>query len=158
MDYWGLAFADRNLAFTGAASDAKGKDCRTDENQNLFHDDATRVYPLELSTCTIHRDAQLVRKSHTPHICALPDDADSLNYWRLRARTQVTNKSRTNLPQNSPTYQPQQWARCGKSKPARLSAHLYSSQLPTRGKSLGYSFPILVSIFLSASWQAFSVA
>ena len=27
MDDWGLTFADRNLAFTGAAGDAKGKDC-----------------------------------------------------------------------------------------------------------------------------------
>jgi hypothetical protein len=45
MYYRGLAFAHRNLAFAGATSDAKGKDYRTDENQNLFHDDATHDLP-----------------------------------------------------------------------------------------------------------------
>jgi hypothetical protein len=45
MDYRGLAFSDRNLAFTGAPSDAKSKNHRADENQELFHD-APPVFTL----------------------------------------------------------------------------------------------------------------
>jgi hypothetical protein len=69
----GFTLADRNLAFTGATSDAKGKESRTEENQDFFHDDATRVYPLNASTCTRPPDPQLVHESHTPHFCASPE-------------------------------------------------------------------------------------
>ena len=66
----GLAFADRNLAFASAASHAESKNCRAEENQDFFHGDATRVYPLNDPTCTDRTRCQLVHKSHTPHKCA----------------------------------------------------------------------------------------
>jgi hypothetical protein len=43
VDYRGFTFADRGLA--SATSYAKSKNCRTDDDQDLFHDDATRVNP-----------------------------------------------------------------------------------------------------------------
>lgn len=43
MDYRGFTFAHRGLA--SATSYAESKDCRTDDDQDLFHDDATHVYP-----------------------------------------------------------------------------------------------------------------
>ena len=69
----------RRLAFTGAASNAKGKDYRTDENQDLFHGYAP-LYALELPTCTNHPDTQLVRQ--TSHIRAELSKTYLLIYWR----------------------------------------------------------------------------
>ena len=66
----GFALANRNLALTGAASYAERKNCRAEENQDFFHGDATRVYPLNDPRCTDRTRRQLVRKSHTPHNCA----------------------------------------------------------------------------------------
>ena len=66
----GFALANRNLALTGAASYAERKNCRAEENQDFFHGDATRVYPLNDPRCTDRASDQLVRKSHTPHNCA----------------------------------------------------------------------------------------
>jgi hypothetical protein len=100
MDYRGLTFSDRNLAFTGAPSDAKSKNHRADENQDLFHDDATRVYPLKILTCTVHPRPQLVRKSHTPHFCAELDGANSTVYQAFSgpgARSGPRNKQGTYL-------------------------------------------------------------
>src|SRR5579885_2769261 len=70
VDDRGLALANRNLAFAGATSHAQSKDNRAEENQDFFHGDATRVYPLNAVRCTDRGSGQLVRKSHTPHNCA----------------------------------------------------------------------------------------
>jgi hypothetical protein len=66
----GFALANRNLALTGAASYAERKNCRAEENQDFFHGDATRVYPINDPRCTDRTSSQLVRKSHTAHNCA----------------------------------------------------------------------------------------
>jgi len=76
----GFALTNRNLAFAGATSHADSKDNRAEENQDFFHGDATRVYPLNPLSCTERASGQLVRKSHTPHNCARPGYPELARY------------------------------------------------------------------------------
>ena len=70
----GFALANRNLALASAVGHAQSKNNRAEENQDFFHGDATRVYPLNPITCTDRVTGQLVRKSHTSHNYASRED------------------------------------------------------------------------------------